>query len=267
MDILNEYKKNLYMASLAFLVVLTLLFAVRFLSELKSYGSRGSGEANVITLSGHGEVQAVPDIASVYFTISKDAKTVKEAQDAVAKIEKSAVDFLKQNGVEEKDIKTENASFYPKYEYRKLTVPCDEFGCPPSSGKEVIVGYTASESISVKVRNTDDAGKIIQGLGSLGVSNLNGPNFTIDDEDTLKAEARREAIADAKAKAQALAQDLGIRLGRIANFSENGGGYYPMVSKVGYEMDGAVRNMAAPAELPKGENTISSDVTISYEIR
>src|SRR3989338_11091419 len=116
MDISNEYKKYLSMAALAFLVVLTLLFAVRFLSELKSYGSRGSGEANVITLSGHGEVQAVPDIASVYFTISKDAKTVKEAQDAVAKIEKSAVDFLKQNGVEEKDIKTENASFYPKYE-------------------------------------------------------------------------------------------------------------------------------------------------------
>ena len=67
--------------------------------------------SNTVTLSGHGEVNAVPDIANVYFTIRKEGKTVKEAQNAVALIEKSSLDFLKSNDVAEKDIKTTNSSF------------------------------------------------------------------------------------------------------------------------------------------------------------
>ncbi|OGI68158.1 hypothetical protein A3A05_01100 [Candidatus Nomurabacteria bacterium RIFCSPLOWO2_01_FULL_41_12] len=269
MEIPQEYQKNLYRAVLAFLIVLSLLFAVKFFSELRSYGMMGSSNANVITLSGHGEVQAVPDIANVYFTISKDAKTVKEAQEAVAKIEKAALDFLKGKGVADKDIKTENASFYPKYEYKydtKMMMPCNEYGCPPRGGNSVIVGYTASESVTVKVRNTDDAGIIMQGLGTVGVSNLNGPNFAIDDEDALKAEARKKAIDDARVKAKVLAKDLGVKLGRIANFSE-GGGYFPVMYGKVAGMGGDAEISSAPAEIPKGENTISSDVTITYEIK
>ncbi|OGI62561.1 hypothetical protein A2818_02400 [Candidatus Nomurabacteria bacterium RIFCSPHIGHO2_01_FULL_40_12] len=269
MEIPNEYLKNLYRIILAFLVILSLFFGVKFLSELRSLEMMGSSEANVITLSGHGEVQAVPDIANVYFTISKDAKTVKEAQEAVAKIEKAALDFLKEKGVADKDIKTENASFYPKYEYRydtKIMMPCNEYGCPSRGGNNVIVGYTASESVTVKVRNTDDAGVIMQGLGTVGVSNLSGPNFAIDDEDALKAEARKKAIDDARAKAKVLAKDLGVKLGRISNFSESGN--YPMPMYYGKAtMFADSGEESAPAEIPKGENTISSDVTITYEIR
>src|SRR3989344_540840 len=130
----NEYIKNLYRVSLVFVVVLSLFFAVKFLSEFRSYGMMGSNEANTITLSGHGEVSAVPDIANIYFSIHKEGKTVKEAQEAVALVEKSSLDFLKNNDVAEKDIKTANASFNPKYEYRydtKALMPCSEFGCPP----------------------------------------------------------------------------------------------------------------------------------------
>ena len=221
----NEYIKNLYRASLVFMVIISLFFAVKLLAELRSYGMMGSSNANTITLSGHGEVQAVPDIANVYFTIQETAKTVKEAQTAVAGIEKKALDSLKANGVEEKDIKTTNASFYPKYEYvydAKILMPCTEYGCPPRPGKNVITGYHAEESINVKVRNTDNVGKIMQDLGGLGVSNLNGPNFAIDDEDALKMQARKEAIDDAREKAKVLAKDLGVKLGRISNFSESG---------------------------------------------
>ena len=222
---------------------------------------------STITLTGHGEVQAVPDIATVYFTISKDAKTVKDAQALVAGIEKKAIDFLKTSNVDEKDIKAANASFYPKYEYRYDTrvVPCTEFSCPPNNGKNVIIGYTASESITVKVRNTDDVGKIMQGLGTLGVSDLNGPNFSIDDEDDLKMEARKKAIDDAKAKAKVLAKDLDVRLGKVVDFSEAGGAMPMYYGKA--EMDSAVTSMPVPAQIPKGENTISSDVTITYEIK
>src|SRR3989344_5161136 len=261
----NEYFKNLYKVGLGFLVILSLFFVVKLLAEWKSY--RMLSGYNTITLSGHGEVSAVPDIANVYFTIRKDGKTVKEAQEAVATIEKASLDFLKANNVEEKDIKTVNASFNPKYEYQydaKMLMPCNEWGCPPRPGKDVISGYEAYENITVKIRNTDDVGKIMQGLGSLGVSDLSGPNFAIDDEDALKAEARKKAIEDAREKAKVLTKDLGVRLGKITSFSENGNYPYYSYDKTMMSAGGAG---VLPAEIPKGENTITSDVTITYEIR
>ncbi len=266
MEIPNVYKKNLYLAVLVLLIVLSLLFAMQFLSEIKAYGMMGSGNINTITLSGYGEVQAVPDIANISFTISKEAKTVKEAQEMVAEIEKGTLTFLEDNNIAEKDIKTNNFSFRPKYEYKydKL-IPCNEFRCPPQPGKNVIVGYIATENIIVKIRNTDDAGKIMQGLGELGVSQLNGPNFEIDDEDALEMEARRKAISDAKTKAKVLAKDLGVRLGGVASFSEGGNYSTPMMYKT--VMMGVDESEASVAQIPKGENTIVSNVTITYEIR
>jgi len=279
MEILNNEKSKLVKILLVLLIVLSLYFAVKTFAEMKSYGLLGkSGEPATISFSGHGEVTAVPDIANVYFTISKDDKTVKAAQAGVAVIEKKALDILKAKGVEDKDIKTTDASFYPKYEYRQAVCPPIPMGegtagvtvnpsspyyCP--SGKQVIVGYTASESITVKIRKTDDAGVIMQDLGAAGVSNLSGPNFAIDKEDSLKAEARKKAIDDAKAKAEVLAKDLGVSLVKITSFSENGN--YPiMYASKGMALD-SVSSAPAPAEIPKGENTISSDVTITYEIR
>lgn len=267
MEISNENKKSLYRAVLVLLIIFSVYFAVKVMLEWRSYNSMS---VSTISLSGYGEVQAVPDIANIYFTITKESKVVKDAQDMVAVVEKSAIDMLKENGVDEKDFKATNASFYPKYEYQSesgVRLACNQWGCPPSSGKQVIVGYTASESITVKVRDTDNVGKIMQGLGTIGVTDLSGPNFAIDDEDALKMEARRLAIKDAKEKAKTLAKDLGVRLGRIANFQEDGG-YYPVMYKTevaNMALDASAQ--AAPASLPAGENTISSTVTIMYEIK
>ena len=106
----------------------------------------------------------------------------------------------------------------------------------------------------------------MQGLGTIGVTNLSGPNFAIDDEDALKAEARKLAIDEAKSKAKILAKDLDVSLVKIVDFSESGN--YPMMysNKLSMMEDGAY-SAPASAQLPKGENTISSDVTITYEIR
>jgi hypothetical protein len=277
MEIQEEVKNKLVKVFIVLVIILSVYFVVKIFSEIKEANMIGeSNQPATISFSGHGEVTAVSDIASVYFTISKDAKTVKEAQDGVAVIEKKALDFLRSKDIADKDIKTANASFYPKYEYKQAvcpvsapiidsgsTVSSSTYYCP--SGKQVLVGYTASESITVKIRKTEDAGVIIQGLGTTGVSDLNGPNFTIDDEDAVKAEARKLAIDDAKAKAKILAKDLNVSLVKITNFYENSNGY-PVMYATGMEkmLDSRA---PAPAELPKGENTISSDVTITYEIR
>ncbi|MFA5999609.1 MAG: SIMPL domain-containing protein [Candidatus Paceibacterota bacterium] len=253
-------------------IVLVIILLAHFGMRMFGFGPRGFGgdrNVNTISFTGHGEVTAVPDIANVSFTIEKSSKAVKDAQAGVAEVEKKAIEFLtKEGNIALKDIKTENASFYPKYEYRydaPSMMPCTQYGCPPNPGKSIITGYTATESVTVKIRNTDDAGKVIQGLGALGVSALNGPAFEVDDEDGLKAEARKQAIDEAKEKAKVLAKDLGVRLVRITSFSENGN--YPIMYGAGKMMVADSVAMPAPAELPKGENIISSDVTITYEIR
>ena len=277
MEISTEQKVRLYRGLRIVLIVFLAVVAANALFEGRGFRDENR-IPNTISFSGHGEVTAVPDIANIYFTISKDAGTVKDAQAGVAVIEKKALDLLKAKGVADKDIKTANASFNPKYEYRNAVCPPIPMGagsagvtvsptspyyCPP--GKQVLVGYTASESITVKVRNTDSVGDIMQGLGTTGVSDLNGPNFAIDKEDALKAQARKLAIDDAKAKAKVLAKDLGVRLNKITSFSENGN--YPIMYATNVSVKDSAGAAPAPAVIPKGENTISSDVTITYEIR
>jgi len=274
MEISSEKKVNLYHGLRITLIVFLAVVAANALFN----GRDENKTPNTISFSGHGEVTAVPDIANIYFTISQDAKTVKDAQASVVVIEEKALDLLKAKGVEDKDIQTANASFYPKYEYRNTVCPPTPMGagsagiaispsspyyCPP--GKQVLTGYTASESITVKIRNIDSVGDIMQGLGTTGVSDLNGPNFAIDKEDTLKAEARKKAIDDAKAKAEVLAKDLGVRLGKITSFSESGN--FPIMYSTNSMMKDSASMEPTPAVIPKGENTISSDVTITYEIR
>lgn len=274
METIEKNKKNLFKVLMVLAIILSLYFIAKIISEVKLYSTLGNANMSTIMLSGHGEVNAVPDIANISFTISKTDKTVKDAQAGVAVIEKKALDFLKTKNIEDKDIKTENASFYPKYEYKQAVCPQNNIGfeglstapiyyCPP--GKQVIAGYISSESITVKVRNTDDVGAIMQGIGTTGVSNLNGPNFSIDDEDALQAEARKEAIDDAKNKAKALAKDLGVRLVRIVDFNDSGSPESMYYNKS--MMTDSLSASPVPAQIPKGENTISSDVTITYEIR
>jgi uncharacterized protein len=280
MEILEVNKNKIFNMLLVFLIVVSAYFAVKIVSEIKKDSLLGENATPAtISFSGHGEVTAVPDIANVSFTILQDSKTVADAQAGVATVEKSALDFLKTNSVDTKDIQTANASFNPTYQYQNaicppVPVPMVNTGtvssnniayCPP--GKQVLTGYEASESITVKVRNTDNVGKIMQGLGTLGVSNLNGPNFTIDNPDALQAQARKLAIDDAKSKAAILAKDLGVTLGKIESFSDSSGGYPIMYANEKVMSVGMAAPAAAPAIIPAGVNTISSDVTITYEIK
>jgi uncharacterized protein YggE len=113
----------------------------------------------------------------------------------------------------------------------------------------------------------DDANEVRTGLANLGVTNMTGPIFSIDNEDSLKDEARGKAIEKAREKAKILAKQLGVNLGQVVDFSEGGSGGYPVMYAT-KAMDGGVSAMPERApELPKGENKITSNVTITYEIR
>jgi hypothetical protein len=266
MEILNNEKSYLTKAVLVLVVIVSLYFAVKTVAEVKSYYFIGGGApaSNTISFNGKGEVSAAPDLAIVNLTIRENAKEVKDAQSKVTAKEKAVLDFLDKNNIAKKDIKTESYNSYPKYDYG---TPCygTGYGMPCRETPKVI-GYEVSEYISVNIRDLTKAGEIVAGVGALGITEISGPNFSIENEEGLKAEARKKAIDEAKTKAESLASDLGVRLVRIVNFSENGNYPFPMYAKGMAALESAEDSSSAP-KLPTGETKIVSNVVITYEIR
>ncbi|MES2930566.1 MAG: SIMPL domain-containing protein [Patescibacteria group bacterium] len=257
--------KRFIKAAIALIILLSLFVLALFVNEVKSgsYIGREGQPLPTITVSGTADVIAVSDLATLSVNLTKDGATAKEAQDLLNQSIAKTVDYLKGQNIEDKDIKSEYGGVNPKYSYDQMV--CITYPCPQRDPK--IVGYTATQTITVKVRAADMANEIRTGLTNLGNTNIYGPTFTIDDEDVFKAEAREKAITDAREKAEVLARQLDVRLGKIINFSEGNNGSYPMYEKAMVANQAMDASGAAPAPtLPKGENTITSNVTITYEI-
>ena len=252
----------------------SLLLLAMFATYMKEYKyiGRDVNAQTTITVTGNGDAYAIPDIATVSYTITQEAKTVAEARTTVDTKMKNIHKFLSDSGVEDKDIKA-NYSFYPKYEWQQKQIECIAYPCIQPTGKQVLTGYEVSEQVEVTIRNIDKnadaAGTIVGGLAEKGATNLSGPNFMVEKEDTVQATARETAIAKAKAKADQLAKDLGVSIVRIVSFNE-GGNYPIMYARGGMEMkemsaDASVSPQSA--NIPAGQNKYTSNVTIVYEIK
>lgn len=221
-----------------------------------------------INVQGEGEVLAKPDIGSFSFSVRSEGKEAAEAQEKSAEKNNAIIAYLQEQGVEEKDIKTQYYNLNPKYRYEERVCPFGSY-CPP--GEPIIDGYEVSQNVTVKVRDLGKSGDLITGVGEKGASDISGLTFTIDDTTVLEAQAREEAIADAKEKAGRLAKNLDARIVKMVSFYEEQGGY-PMPYGYGGDMmmeKAAVAMDAAPItpNLPTGENTIRKVVSITYEIR
>lgn len=245
---------------------LIFFLAVKIVGGIKSYDYIGKDPSspNTISVSGKGEIIAKADIATFTFNVVEESANVSDAQNRAAKKINDTINFLKSNGIEERDIKTTNYNIYPRYNYVK---PINEKSAMmPMRDNRVLIGYEVSQGIEVKVRKIDSAGSILSGIGSLGASNVSGLNFSIDEEDKLKKEARNLAIEDAKEEAKVLAKGLGVKLVRIINFSESG--YFPIYREK-LSADTATLGMggAIAPEIPAGEDKVTSQVNIVYEIR
>ena len=266
----QEEKTKLLKVITGFIIIISLFFVVKIAIGVKSYNLLGTDKPamNTINVSGTGEAFAIPDTAKISFTIHTEAKTISIAQKSNADIYAKVKEAIKPFAIEDKNIKTENYNASPKYEWKtepQMGMPCSANYCPPNGGKNVLTGYTIDQTVSIKLSQVDKAGDLIDVLGKAGVSNITGPEYTVADEDGIKAKARKDAIDDAQTKAEVLAKDLGVKLVRIVNFSENNvGGGYPMYANA---MDSMVKVSAPSTELPKGENKVTSDVSITYEIR
>lgn len=267
------------------LTFLSLFLLVKVIADFKRLPSVGKEvyPQSTIMVSGNGEVYAIPDIATFDFSVVETASTVKDAQDKVnVKINK-ALASVRESGIDDKDIQTTGYNVYPKYEYSNAVCPTRAVApavanpdgsvsassgvavyCPP--GKQVLTGYEVNQNITVKVRDTSKAADLVTKVGAVGVSNISGLQFSVDNREQYVAEARAKAITEAKAKAKELAKQLGVRLGDIISYNENGSNPY-----YGYgagAKDVSISSVAPMvAELPTGQNKITSNVSITYEIK
>lgn len=253
--------RSAILVAVVFLGLFLLVQTVAGFQNLRYIGA-GVPATNTINISGHGEAVAVPDIATFTFSVVSDKTTVADAQaDATKKINDITA-YLTASGIDKKDIQTTDYSVYPQYEYNQIV--CIAYPCP--QGKQVLKGYEVRQTTTVKVRDTAKAGNLLTGVGEKGATEVSGLNFTFDKPEMVQDEARDKAIADAKDKAQALAKQLGVRLVRIVSYNENGN--YPIYYSKTLGMGGMAADSApASPEISVGQNKVTSDVTVTYEIR
>ena len=209
-------------------------------------------EPTLITVSGEGDVMAVPDIAELRVGVQTGPKkTAKEAMTALEKSMNEVLASVRAMKIEEKDIRTEQLMLNPSYDW--------------SDGKQTLRGYEATQSLVVKVRDMDNVGNVLSGVANVGENQIGGVQFTIDDSDTLREQARKEAIEKAQAKAQKLASDLGMRLGKIKGYNEGGDYVLPPMPYAARGMGGEVAmDMAQQAiDVPQGGQ--EGKVTINFK--
>lgn len=268
----ESHKKYFFKYLKIFVIILTIFVGIEAVSALKEYSYIGLGTpaVNIITVNGKGEVMAKPDIADFTFTVSEEGKTAKQAQDKATVKSNAALKAIKDAGVEDKDVKTLSYDLSPKYEWEQTACPMNNsasgiiYPCPP--GKQVTNGYVVTQTIEVKVRKIDSAGPLLTKITSAGVSNISGINFVVDDRDALLEQAKGMAITDAKTKAETLAKQLGVKLARIVSFSDQSGPIY-YANAYGTDVMSAGIEKTPTPQLPAGENKITSNVSITYEIR
>ncbi len=256
---LEEKNKILFTGLLiiltVFLLALTIYTVVAVQNKIREgkYIGQEIESRNTITVFGKGEIYARPDLAITTFSVVIEKKTVSEAMNENTEKMNTIIDSMKEQGVEDKDLKTTSFNIYPRYDWYNETSFYPQ-------GRRVLVGYEVRQSLQVKIRDMEKIGEIIQGATDAGANQVGDLQFTIDDEDEFKKQARGEAIEKAKAKAEELASQLGVKLVRIVNFSESGivPRYYALEESMGIGGE-------APG-IEVGENKIEVNVTIIYEI-
>lgn len=215
-----------------------------------SVNSIQTNKTNLFTASGTGKATAIPNTAQLSIGVNKSAKTITDAQNQANTVINKLTTDLKSLGILETDIKTTNYSVYPNYDYL--------------NGRQTANGYTVSQNLEVKVKQIDKANSAIDVATADGANIVGGLSFILDDETQkdLEDKARKEAVNNAKEKAEKLADATGIKLGRIVDVQESGNTPQPifrtMMAAGGGETD-------QKTNVSPGENTIEINVTLSYE--
>lgn len=201
---------------------------------------------HTLSVTGSGKVTVVPDMATIQLGVQLERKTAKDARQAGAQAMTKVVAAIRALGIAEKDIATANVSLQPVYSY-------------PNNASPKVRGYQLQNTVSVTVRNLDKVGDVLDNGVTAGATTVDGITFDVADRAAAEAQAREAAVKDAKAKADTLANGLGIRITGVASVSEQ------VSTPIWYERS-AVPMAAAAVDAATPVLPGSTDVTISVSV-
>ncbi|AZO28937.1 SIMPL domain-containing protein [Mesorhizobium sp. M1B.F.Ca.ET.045.04.1.1] len=206
-----------------------------------------------IVVSGEGEATVAPDIAMLTLSVMREAKTARAALDANNDAMAAVIAAMKSAGIADRDLQTAGIQINPRYNYTNMA---------DGSQEAELVAYQVTNTLSVRVRDVDKTGDILDKAVSLGVNQGGGIAFTNDDPKATIVEARKKAVADAIAKAKTLAEAAGVSLGRVIEITDQNVATVPMPMN-------AKAFDAARAAVPvqAGENSYSVQVTVTFELK
>jgi uncharacterized protein YggE len=201
----------------------------------------------VISVTGEATVSVPPDLAQIDGGVTSEAKTAREASDANNAAMGKVLLALKGAGIDEKDFQTSRLSLQPQT-------------APNRAGPNAIVGYRASNRVTLRLRDVTKVASVIDTLVAAGANDIGGINFMVSQASKLLDEAREQAIADARRKAEIYAKAAGVTLGAPLNISEEG-------APAPIQFRRMAAGMAASAPVAQGEETLAVTVSVSWAIK
>jgi len=213
----------------------------------------GDGQSNFgISVTGEGRVTVAPDMGVLNLGIEVSAPTVAEARGAAADAMDAMQTAMTGLGVEARDISTQYFNIYPQYSYAEGRTP-------------EITGFTVSNQVSVKVRNIDNVSAVLDAAIEAGGNavRVNGISFTVENPEQHLADARRDAVENARAHAEVLATAAGVTLGAPLSINESFGGYPPYYGVPERAFDGG---MGGGTPVNPGEQELSISVSVLFSI-
>lgn len=231
-------------------VLLSVLVVVLIFNQVKAL----RGTPQIFNISATGKATAVPDLATATFGVVSQASTPEEVKVNGAGKMNAVIAYLKQMGVDSKDIQTTRFNISPRYQYQ--------------SGKNTIVGYQADQTVTVIYRKVDESKKQLEtsldAITQYGVNNIQGVSFSFSNDEKLKQLATQNAIEKAKQNAEALTVEAGLKLGRLINITQSSNDFQP--SPMAYNM--MAKAASAPANnIELGSQEVVSNVTLVYQLR
>jgi uncharacterized protein len=211
----------------------------------------GNPAEHTLSMSGSGHVVLSPDVADLRLGVNVNATTVKAARAAAARAMTAVIASLKRLGIAEEDIQTTIVSLQPTYDYASGTNP------------PRLTGYAFSNGIAVTIRDLGEVGDAIDGALAAGATSLDGVSFRVDDQAAAEKQARESAMAEAKAKAQTLADAAGVSITGVASISET---VSPVPYPIYYGAMAGAPDKAIPTPVQAGTTDITVAVTVVYLI-
>jgi len=215
----------------------------------------GQDVRSTISVSGRSEVTVNPDKAEIFVNIETLQRTAKESKDENARISKDVMDALKKAGIKKNNIETTLFSISPRYQFNR------------NAQKSELIGYIVTHVLKVTTTDLDKVGNYVDTAVDNGATRINTINFGLTDKKKkeVNGEAMIQASNAAKEKAEALATNLGVRLGNIASVSESSFDYIPFVTRQFAVAEAALDSV--PTEISPQDVTVRATVNVAFEIK